>query len=190
MYMYNWGERERAPTLLMSMEIVYIRTYVRAYARASTSDRHTAHARERCSNSADLAGFRNQLVWSCLFLVDAGNRTATSVLQKRQERLRDGYHYDSTPDPVCVALLKGRLRHGCCTECCTVCWPAVVSAISLTLAPQCQAFYYTRCKPYNNNEVKCKPSAQAQLLAHGAWLVDWAIIIIAMGAIINTHAHR
>ena len=23
------------------------------------------------------------------------------------------------PIPVCVALLKGRLRHGCCTECCT-----------------------------------------------------------------------
>ena len=34
---YNWGERERDPTLLMSMEIVYV--------RASTSDRHTAHAR-------------------------------------------------------------------------------------------------------------------------------------------------
>ena len=32
-----WGERERTPTLLMSMEIVYV--------RASTSDRHTAHAR-------------------------------------------------------------------------------------------------------------------------------------------------
>ena len=30
-----------------------------------------------------------------------------------------------------------------------------------------------------------------KLLAHGAWLVTWAIIIImAMGAIINTHAHR
>ena len=27
------------------------------------------------------------------------------------------------PLPVCVALLKGRLRHGCCTECSTVCWP-------------------------------------------------------------------
>ena len=30
-----WGERERAPTLLMSMEIMYVHT----------SDRHTAHAR-------------------------------------------------------------------------------------------------------------------------------------------------
>ena len=39
--------------------------------------------------------------------------------------------------------------------------------------------------------LKCKPSAHVQLLAHGAWLVAWAIIIImAMGAIINTHVHR
>ena len=39
--------------------------------------------------------------------------------------------------------------------------------------------------------LKCKPSAHAQLLAHGARLVAWAITIItAMGAIINTHAHR
>ena len=43
--------------------------------------------------------------------------------------------------------------------------------------------------------LKCKPSAHAQLLAHGAWL--GAIIIMAgrpwpmgTGAIINTHAHR
>ena len=33
----NWGERERGPTLFMSMEIVYV--------RASTSDRQAAHAR-------------------------------------------------------------------------------------------------------------------------------------------------
>ena len=33
----GWGERERAPTLLMSMEIMYV--------RASTFDRQTAHAR-------------------------------------------------------------------------------------------------------------------------------------------------
>ena len=26
------------------------------------------------------------------------------------------------PPPVCVALLKRRLRRGCCTVCCTVCW--------------------------------------------------------------------
>ena len=32
--------------------------------------------------------------------------------------------------------------------------------------------------------LKCKPSAHAQLLAHSAWLVAWA-----MGTIINTHAH-
>ena len=33
---------------------------------------------------------------------DAGNRTATSVLEKRQERLRDGY--DSTPNPAYSCL--------------------------------------------------------------------------------------
>ena len=32
-FLYNWGERERAPTLLMSMEILYVRAYVRAYVR-------------------------------------------------------------------------------------------------------------------------------------------------------------
>ena len=51
-----WGECEPAPTLLMSMEIVYV--------RASTSDRHTSHARERCSNYADLAGFGAVCLWS------------------------------------------------------------------------------------------------------------------------------
>ena len=45
------------------------------------------------------------------------------------------------PIPVCVALLKGRLRDGCCTECCTVCWPAVVSAISLTFVQQSTSNY-------------------------------------------------
>ena len=58
--MYYWGERERAPTLSMSMEIVYV--------CASTFDRHTAHART-LSNSADLAGFKNQQ----LFVSGPGN---------------------------------------------------------------------------------------------------------------------
>ena len=31
--MIYWGERERAPTLLMSMEILYVRAYVRTYVR-------------------------------------------------------------------------------------------------------------------------------------------------------------
>ena len=42
---YNWGERERTPNLLMSMEI-------------------TLRMRERCSNSADLAGFGAVCFWS------------------------------------------------------------------------------------------------------------------------------
>ena len=42
----------------MSMEIVYVRTYVRPRPTA------TLRMRERCSNSADLAGFRNQHCWS------------------------------------------------------------------------------------------------------------------------------
>ena len=48
---YNWGRRERAPTLLMSMEIMYVRTCVRTegvatrYVRpAGTSDRQTVCA--------------------------------------------------------------------------------------------------------------------------------------------------
>ena len=71
MPVYNyWGERERAPTLLMSMEIMYVLTYVRAYVRP----RPTARLRmcERCSNSADLAGFRNHLVLQ-LFVSGPGN---------------------------------------------------------------------------------------------------------------------
>ena len=62
----NWGERERAPTVLMSMEIVYVPTYVRPRPTA------TLRMRERCSNSADLAGFRNQLVLQ-LFVSGPGN---------------------------------------------------------------------------------------------------------------------
>ena len=128
----------------------------------------TLRMRERCSNSADLAGFRNQLVLhsalcSCLFLVQEMSQTQQESdrqkkLEGRRQQDRDkrarktpdernkGYEMAMTalpiqPLPVCVALLKSRLRHGCCTECCTVCWLAVVSAISLTLAPQCQAFH-------------------------------------------------
>ena len=63
--LHNWGERERAPTLLMSMEIVY----VRARTRASTS---RLRMRELYSNSADLAGFRIQLVLQ-LFISGPGN---------------------------------------------------------------------------------------------------------------------
>ena len=58
----NWGERERAPTLLMSMEIVYVRPRPTA----------TLRMRERCSNSAGLAGFRNHLVLE-LFVSGPGN---------------------------------------------------------------------------------------------------------------------
>ena len=55
LYSY-WGERERAPTLLM---IVYVRPRPIA----------TLRMRERCSNSA---GFRNQLVLE-LFVSGPGN---------------------------------------------------------------------------------------------------------------------
>ena len=80
--------------------------------------------RERCSNSADLAGFRNQLVLE-LFVSGPGNvmgayawsKIEIPRLRKRQhsvpgsisqlspreaERLRDGY--DSTPDPAYSCL--------------------------------------------------------------------------------------
>ena len=44
---------------------------MRPYVHASTSDRHTAHART-FSNSADLGSFRNQLVLE-LFISGPGN---------------------------------------------------------------------------------------------------------------------
>ena len=65
--LYNWGERERAPTLLMSMEIMYVRIYIRTCVPTAR-----LRMRERCSNSADLAGFRNQLVLQ-LFVSGPGN---------------------------------------------------------------------------------------------------------------------
>ena len=70
-----WGERERAPTLLMSMEIMYVRAYV-------PRPRPTARLRmrERCSNSADLAGFRNQQV---LQLFVSGTRNVPNTARKR-----------------------------------------------------------------------------------------------------------
>ena len=52
--------------MLMSMEIVYVLTYVRPRPTA------TLRMRERYSNSADLAGFRNQLVLE-LFVSGPGN---------------------------------------------------------------------------------------------------------------------
>ena len=155
----NWGERERAPTLLMSMEIVYVRTYVRPARPRSTA---TLRMRERCSNSADLAGFRNQQ----LFVSGPGNVStrgqvidinrrpkieiprlckgqhsapgSLSQLSPRgREALRDGY--DSTPDPAYSCLR-------CSAQGQTATWllyreSAGVFAISLTLAPQCQAFH-------------------------------------------------
>ena len=41
---------------------VNVGTYVRAYVRAGPRPTARLRMRERCSNSADLAGFRNQLV--------------------------------------------------------------------------------------------------------------------------------
>ena len=73
-----WGERERAPTLLMSMEIVSVRAYVRPRSTARLK------IRERCSNSADLAGFRNQLVVQ-LFVFGPGNVTNTARKRPSEE---------------------------------------------------------------------------------------------------------
>ena len=51
----NWGERERAPTLFMSMKIMSVRPSLTTRFRM----------RER-SNSAELAGFKRQLVLQLL----------------------------------------------------------------------------------------------------------------------------
>ena len=89
----------------------------------------TLRMRERCSNSADLAGFRNQLVLE-LFVSGPGNvmgayawssnrspqieiprlrkrqhsapGSLSQLLPREAERLRDGY--DSTPDPAYACL--------------------------------------------------------------------------------------
>ena len=67
--MIAWGERKRAPTLLMST-CACVCTYVSTYVRPRPTA--TLRMRERCSNSADLAGFRNQLVLE-LFVSGPGN---------------------------------------------------------------------------------------------------------------------
>ena len=54
----------------MSMEIVYVRACVRTCVRQRPTA--TLRMRERCSNSADLASFRNQLVLE-LFVSGPGN---------------------------------------------------------------------------------------------------------------------
>ena len=49
---------------------MFVRTYVRTYMRPRPTA--TLRMHERCSNSADLAGFRNQLVLE-LFVSGPGN---------------------------------------------------------------------------------------------------------------------
>ena len=67
----------------MSMEIVYVSAYVRTYVRPRPTA--TLRMRERCSNSADLAGFRNQLFVS---VQEMSQTQQESDRQKRLERRR------------------------------------------------------------------------------------------------------
>ena len=152
-----WGERERAPTLFMSMEIVYVRTYVRPRSTA------TLYMCERCSNSADLAGFRNQQLFvSCPGnvstrgkVIDINRSPKIEIhvprLRKRQhsapgslsqlspreaERLRDGY--DSTPDPAYSCLRCSAQRQ-------TATW--LLYRVLYSLLAGCSVCYFAHARP-------------------------------------------
>ena len=137
----SWGERERAPTLLMSMEIVYIRTCV--------------HVRPLYCACANVVPFLEiSWFWSCFGAVcfwsrkcpkhtrkrpseeTAGNRTATSVLEKRQERLRDGY--DSTPDPAYSCLRCSAQRQ-------TATW--LLYRVLYSLLAGCSVYHFAHARP-------------------------------------------
>ena len=95
----NWGERERAPPLMMSTALASV--------RPSSYVSQTAHARYADSNSADFAGFKNRLLlkWSqCKHSKkgtvrrdwnDVDNRDWRDVLEKRQRRETEGAVFET-----------------------------------------------------------------------------------------------
>ena len=95
---HNWGERERAPTLLMSMEIVYVRAYVRTCVHVRPPDCACANVRIL------LTLLFLEISWfcSCSFLVQEMSQTQQeSDRQKRLERRRQqdrDKHTRETPD--------------------------------------------------------------------------------------------
>ena len=94
----NWGERERAPPLMMSTALASVRPYVS----------QTAHARySRDISDSNFAGFKNRLLlkWSqCKHSKkgtvrrdwnDVDNRNGRDVLEKRQRRETEGAVFET-----------------------------------------------------------------------------------------------
>ena len=102
LYNYNWGERERAPPLMMSTALASVRP--RTSRRLRMRDIHVIYAE---SNSADFAGFKNRLLlkWSqCKHSKkgtvrrdwnDVDNRNGRDVLEKRQRRETEGAVFET-----------------------------------------------------------------------------------------------
>ena len=108
-HLYNyWGERERAPPLMMSTALASVRPSVRPRTsrRLRMRDIHVMYAD---SNSADFAGFKNRLLlkwrpsqckhskkgtvrrdWN-----DVDNRNGRHVLEKRQRRETEGAVFET-----------------------------------------------------------------------------------------------
>ena len=62
--MYNWGERERAPPLMMSTALASVRPFLRPRTSRRLRMRYI-HVIYADSNSADFAGFKNRLLCQC-----------------------------------------------------------------------------------------------------------------------------
>ena len=84
--MHNWGERERAPPLMMSTALASVRPSVRP--RTSRGLRmRDIHVIYADSNSADFAGFKNQLLLKCSQCKHSKKGTVTSLPYTDTSRL-------------------------------------------------------------------------------------------------------
>ena len=85
--MYNWGERERAPPLMMSTALASVRPFLRPRTsrRLRMRDIHVIYAD---SNSADFAGFKNRLLCQCK--QQERDRQTRLERRRQQERERRG----------------------------------------------------------------------------------------------------
>ena len=99
---HYWGERERAPPLMMSTALASVRPSgvrpPRTSRRLRMRDIHVIYAD---SNSADFAGFKNRLLSQCRKGTvrrdwnDVDNRNGRDVLEKRQRRETEGAVFET-----------------------------------------------------------------------------------------------
>ena len=154
--MIYWGERERAPPLMMSTTLTSVRPSVRPRTsrRLRMRDIHVIYAD---SNSADFAGFKHrlQLKWSqCKHSKkgtvrrdwnDVDNRNGRDVLEKRQRRETEGAVFETRgtgKEDGLDVLRDVLLRLRSLSAYVHVLYVYVyIYANSLTLAPQCPAFH-------------------------------------------------